>query len=544
MSLTNDHQQPASNRAFFWVILGISLIIAVLPYAAGSVLAPRGAMFYGNKVIAPGDYSIYYSYIEQGRNGHLAMYDAFTSEAHQATLIQPVWFVVGQVARILHLGAPAAFALARLLATPLLILTLWWMIRWLWPTNLHYQRAALLLTLFASGLGAIVAVLTNSAAAGSVWIFPDLWVSEAFMVLTLWSSTHFILVTSGIIFVLVAVERAWLERQWSWARWAGLAAFGVLSVHPFHIITWGVLWVGLTAWRAARDRRMPWRYIGTWGAVMAMASPMLLLFGAQFFFDPLTIGRATQNVNPTGELGAWTFGLGLLLVGAAVGVFVWRPRDERWRFVVGLCSAYLIAIYLPLPFQRRLSQGLVVPFALLSVPVVLTTLGHIRRRVPLLYMSIIGVLAVVLSSSWILVGALVIKDYRDELSGHRKYMYYVTAEHQQLAAYLRHSDPHQPVLTSLLEGNVLGGLSAHQMFVGYGVETLKFAEKLAVVEDFYRTMSVEQQRDTLAAWRLCYVMTSPWTKGYGQAFQPETWPDLVLVWAGPTTRLYQTPYCR
>lgn len=524
--------------------MSAAVVIGSLPFLIGSSITPRGAQFYGNKIIAPGDYSIYYSYIEQGRQGRVFMDDAFTSEPHPATLFQPLWFIVGMLARLLDLSGPLAFALARLAATPLLIVVIWWTIRWLWPSDRRVQRGALLLSLFASGLGGLAAVLAYTSADGSIWTFPDLWVSEAFTTLTLWSSAHFILVTTGILFVLVAVERSWQERRWSLVAWAGVTALGVFSIHPFHLITWAVFWVGLTLWRTIVARRVPWGFVGRWVTVIAIGSPMLILFGTQLFFDPLTVGRAAQNINLTGPVVNIVVGLGLLLFGAGVGAWRWRPRDERWRWVVALAIAYLVAIYLPVSFQRRLSQGLVIPFALLAAPAVTTMIVAVRRRIPSLsYVSVAG-LAVLLTSSWVLVGALVVKDYTDELQGRRKYMYYVTPEHQQIAAYLRTTDRHQPLFTSLLEGNVLAGLTAHQVFVGYGVETIDFERKLALVDDFYGRMGATEQRRLLSDWRLCYVMASPWTRGYGTAFQPETWPDLTLVWSGPTSQLYRTPFCR
>jgi hypothetical protein len=57
-------------------------------------------------------------------------------------------------------------------------------------------------------------------------------------------------------------------------------------------------------------------------------------------------------------------------------------------------------------------------------------------------------------------------------------------------------------------------------------------------------MNERQQRTLLFQEQLCYVMTSPRTQAYGNAFQPDQWADLQRVWSGPTLALYRTPYCR
>jgi hypothetical protein len=123
-------------------------------------------------------------------------------------------------------------------------------------------------------------------------------------------------------------------------------------------------------------------------------------------------------------------------------------------------------------------------------------------------------------------------------------MYYIDSDHQQLATFVRTTDPHQPVLASLIESNVLAGQTAHQVFVGYGVETWDFDSKLNLMDDFYSRMTETEQRELLQRERLCYVLTSPRTRAKGDAFQPDRWSDIREVWGSDTLRLYQTPYCR
>lgn len=532
-----------SNRRFFWLSLAAIMIIALLPYLLGWAMTPKGSTFYGNHLIAPADFSIYYSYINQGREGHLLMYDAFTSEAHQPTLIQPLWFVVGLAARVLHASAPLAFGLARTLSIPVLAWTLWWAAGWLWPTDDRRRRMGFILSIIGSGLGGLVTVATSTSLMDNIWTFPDMWVSESFTVLTLWSSAHFVLVTAGIIFILVAVERAWLEQRWSWALWAGVVGIGVTSLHPFHVLTWGIAWAVLTVWHWMTLRKFPRRYILSWLIVLCMSAPILFLYGWQLLFDPITIGRAAQNINLTTVPWALVVGLGGLFIGAIFGAWMWRPRDARWRWVCGITLGYLIAVYLPVLFQRRLSQGMMLPFAWLSVPVAVALLDRIRRRFESLTIMVVVAAVSILSSTWLIAGAMVVKDYADDLTIPRR-MYYIDAEHQALYHVLDVTDKHQPLLATLIESNVAAGLTAHQVYVGYGVETLHFAEKLFTMNKFYGSMSEAQQRTLLQQERLCYVLTSPRSRAYGAAFQPDQWPDLKKIWSSVNLALYQTPYCR
>lgn len=503
-------------------------------------MTPTGAFFYGNTIIVPGDYSVYYSYINQGVQGRVMMYDAFTSEAHAATLFQPVWYVVGQAAAVARLDAPTAFALARLLSIPILLITLWWAAGWLWPTHQRQRQIGFIFSIITSGLGG-VATIIGPQLPNFPWTYPDLWVSEAYTMLTLWSSAHFILVTSGIIFVLVAVERSWLEHRWSWTGWAALAAISTLSIHPFHVLTWFIFWIGLTLWRWVILKRFPREYVVRWMLVLMVASPALLLYGLQLLYDPLTIGRAIQNINLTDAPWKLGIGIGLPLIGALIGGWCWRFKDERWKWLVGLALAYLVVAYIPLPFQRRLTQGMMLPLIWLSVPII-ERLLFFSRNPTTVFLTIMAT-GVVLSVSWLVVGGLIIYDYARDISTPTR-MYYLDREHQQLAQFVRTTDVHQPLLDTLIESNVLAGLTAHQMYVGYGVETLRSDDKLKAMGDFYARWSKEQQRQLLQQERLCYVVTSPRTRAYGSAFQPDQWPDLRRVWSSENLALYQTPYCR
>lgn len=529
-----------SNKQFLLISFVAAMLVAIAPFAIGQAMTPPGSQFYGNKLIAPADYSIYYSYINQGAQGHVFMYDAFTSEAHTATLFQPVWLIVGLAARLLTLNTPVAFALARYATIPIFLFVLWWVAGWIWAGNERRRRVGFVLSIVASGLGGILTIV-GPQLASFPWTYPDLWVSEAYSVLTLWSSAHFLLVTSGIIFTLVAVERSWLERRWSWTLWAGLVAAATLSIHPFHIITWLMLWVGLTVWRWITTKKIPWAYIGRWFTVVLISGPVLLLYGFQYVFDPLTVYRSIQNVNFSSAPWAMIIGLGLPFILSFIGAWQWRHKDERWRWMIVLGCAYIAAAYAPVLFQRRLTQGMLLPFIWLSVPVFETLiLSHRQRTTGYLVATAIGL---VLSTSWLLVGLILVKDYAHDLRDPIR-MYYIDREHQDLATYLRTLDPHQPLLGSLIESNVIAGLTAHQVYVGYGVETWNFSDKLKTMDGFFADMSASEERQLLQRSQLCYVLTSPRTRAKGAAFQPETWPDLKRVWSDTNLALYQTPYCR
>lgn len=530
------------DRGFVLLVSLLTLVVAIFPFAIGQTMAPKGSLYYGNRVVAPADFSIYYSYITQGATGKIFMDDAFTSERYAPTIFQPLWYVVGLGARLTHVDAPTAFAAARYLTIPIFLLALWWAASWLWPEDRQRRRVGFVISIIASGVGGLTVTMLPTIATENLWQFPDLWVSEAYSMLTLWSSAHFLLVSSGILFILIATERSFLEQRWRWAVWAGIVALGVVAIHPFHVLTWFVCWVVLTVWRWITSRQFPWRYIIRWSTVLLISSPMLLMYLLQLLSDPYTIGRAVQNINMSDAPWRMAIGIGAPLVCAIWSTFYWRPRDDRWRWLLAVAAGYCIAIYLPVAFQRRLSQGMLLPFSWLSVPAAVWLVNKTRHWSRATAFMTIGSAALLLSSTWIIVGGLIIKDFAIDVQVPRR-MYFLDQEHQALYAALRNTDPLHPMLGTLIESNVAAGLTAHKMFIGYGVETLRFGEKWTLMTHFYTDMAYAQQRTMLQQERLCYVLDSPRTRAYGNAFQPAVWPDLALVWSGPTMALYQTPFC-
>ncbi|MEK7537517.1 MAG: hypothetical protein AAB619_00900, partial [Patescibacteria group bacterium] len=69
-------------------------------------------------------------------------------------------------------------------------------------------------------------------------------------------------------------------------------------------------------------------------------------------------------------------------------------------------------------------------------------------------------------------------------------------------------------------------------------------DKMTNMNAFFSRLTASEQRRLLAREQLCYVLTSPRSRAYGDAFRPEQWTDLERVWSGRTLALYRTPYCR
>ena len=347
---------------FFSLVGALVGLVTLAPYLFGQALTPEGYQFQGNTVLAPGDPNVYYSYIEQARQGAWLMRDVFTSEAHPATLWQPVWLVLGWAAKLTNLSTPAIYAIGRLITVGVFLLVARWAVRTTWSDRL-VRRVGLLLLVVGTGLSGIIVVFQGGSPEALLQLPPDVWVSEMSTLLSSWASPHFLLVTSGYLFVLLSVE-SFSSQLWT-RRWlvVGMVSLLTLSIHPFHVITWVTIWLSSTVWRWVVTKKFPWKYVQGWAGVLIMSTPALAYYMTGLLVDPIVIGRALQNINTSPSLWLVTLALAPWLGIFVSGLIRKKPKTPNaptWATIWAVVQ--FVLIFLPFQGQRRLMHALLIPW--------------------------------------------------------------------------------------------------------------------------------------------------------------------------------------
>lgn len=523
----------------FWGLCSIALAIGAGPTVVGWLLTPHGYQFLGNSALNPFDYHVYYNYITQAQQGHFFMRDLLTNEHLPATLWQPFWWLVGTVGLMFHLGPVGALFAARLAGIVVFVLTLWWAAGKVFFER-HTRITAASLALFAGGLGGLLLPWTMRP---ELTRWPDLWVSEAFPVLTLMSSPHFLFVTSGILYVLISMERfnERSTRRQEILMW--LVAAAVLVIHPFHILTWGLLWASLTAWRRIRSGHWPWPYVVRWVRLCLVVSPILALYFLQLAFDPITWWRASQNINLTWPW--WKTIITLIPLGA---LFAWKRKatpieSSKKQWLIAWGAVILVTMYIPLSFQRRLSQGLLIPFAFLAAPAAWQAWQWCRRQ-SWRGGLVVGALGLMLFGTGLRVASTIINEYGDEISTGTIRPFYLSPEYLSVSKYLQQQGRHdQTMLSSYTISLVLSGLSGQRVYVAHQVETVNFLTKRQLMQRFYGSMTLAQQYQFVQQTGVCYILDSYRERSYGSAFYPDAWPNLQPVWHSADATLYYLSTC-
>src|SRR3989339_80793 len=109
-------------RFVFWLAI-ILVILTGIPYLFAYLMTKDGMVYNGIHALSPGDVAVYYSYINQIKDGHYFFKDLFTSEPQSLATFNVWWFLVGWLARFFNLSVVFAFQLSRLLMIPVLVIT-------------------------------------------------------------------------------------------------------------------------------------------------------------------------------------------------------------------------------------------------------------------------------------------------------------------------------------------------------------------------------------------------------------------------------------
>src|SRR3989344_5361267 len=99
----------------------IMIVITSLPYLVAYLMTPADNVYDGVHALSPGDIPVYYSYINQVKEGNFLVKDLFTAETQDPGTFNVWWFSVGILAKIFNLSVISAFQLSRLLMIPVFL---------------------------------------------------------------------------------------------------------------------------------------------------------------------------------------------------------------------------------------------------------------------------------------------------------------------------------------------------------------------------------------------------------------------------------------
>ncbi len=460
----------------FWVSLG-AIILTAAPYVAGWFWAGEDTYTWTHSLTV-GDFFVYYSYINQIARGDFFPADLLTAETTRG-ILQIVWIVPAALVRVVGVSAGVAFHLYRLALIPIFVALVVHLCKRVLPETHRLFQVLFILTSSGIGFFAPLFIRPEELVPGKFSWPMDLWVPESNTFLTLLHSPHILL----SLLLLVATFVCVLEYVSNAKRRALVTlavSVGVLMlIHPFYLVTIGIISGGyalLLTMRRETAALRAWRAI----AVITLAAiPGVSYYGWLLVNDAAFLLKARQNILLTTSLPMTLMSYGGLFVFAVVGL--WRQRTSRdhvFAFVAVWALLGFALLYVPVSFQRRLSEGLHLPLALLSLGVLLPLFDRMTRMSRAVLM---GFVLVVFSLSNI------VTMRHDFFLLHERQYALVIPRRETLAAEWIEPYSAEPIviLAPLNVAPWLPSVTGDSVVVGHEIETLRVDEKIVWVQEWF-----------------------------------------------------------
>lgn len=434
------------DRRFLWAVSAVLILATGLPYLFAPLTIPAGKAYSGLHFQNTGDWNVYFSSIEQVRQGRIAVANAFSTTDDRPVLLMPIWLFIGLLARFTGLPTVWAYHLVRIALLPILVIVVSRVLQRLGP--LRSWRFALVFFLFAGGFG---------AASGLTDLIPFT---------ALFFSPHYVVAWILYALVLLLIPAA-AQRRADAVFLAGVETLLVLTIPYVGIVGFLTILVFLVlahrAWRTL---------IGVSCLLVPIALYNLLLSGSADIQAYLE-----QNVTVTPSPFALALGLGFLVPLCLFGFRTWR-RVSRPLLLVGAVS--LAWSYLPVPFQHRFLFPVPLAVAVLAGPATAAAYRWLRsRRVFPTFAPLAAGFVGMVTLSW---PAVVSIGKAVAITPHLALRNDIVAS----ARWIRASTPLQSHLfTTYYLGNTFAGLTGRTVFLGHGMQTPNAAQKYALVEEFF-----------------------------------------------------------
>ncbi len=492
-----------------WIfIISISFLLTMVISIPFFYSLSQNNEFYtynGKHSISPADISVYYSYINQVKDGNIFLINQFTSETDDLKILNVFWLGAGNFAKVFDLSPLMAFHVLKIILIPVLIIAIYLFLN-LFIKNPKVKMVLIALLSFSSGLGMWFSNLNvelNSYQKAPI----DLWVSESNIFTSLYHSPHFsfswILIIFTFIFFILSIR----TKKITYSIISGIFALILFQYHPYHFITIYFVTLTYTIYHLARNKNF--KNIISFLILFFISLPSIVY---HFFTlkDPLIYGRSLQNVTLSPPIIYVILGFGIFLPLATWGIYkIFKlKKEDKYIFLIIWLIGSLFLSYLPeFQFQRRLLQGMQLPMIILAIVPFWSFIKKYLYKTKDSYLSAV----IFLLSLLILMPTTIYNISRDiHLSTIHNPYFYIEKPQQQIINFLQDKTNYQTVVLSddTFLMNLLPANIKTKVFLGHGHETIDFENKQILLLQFLnQKLSEQEAKNFLKKHNISYVIS-------------------------------------
>jgi len=342
----------SSDRKFLIILVAAAGCLAALPFLIGVLTTPSGSSYLGYQ-FGTDDQMVYSAWMRQAMDGRFFFDNRFTTDSQPGITVHIYFFVLGLIAKVT--GISLASTISRLLFSGLFVVLISKLIRKLEWTE-SSTRLATVFVVIGGGIGFLVwhmfGVAIVSAAppvisdllGGS--LPTDVWQPEGFVFPSMLTNGLFMV---SLCLILITINSL-LEARDSWKPvLPGAIAIGILmNIHSYDVLLIALVMVGFLAASVLR-KQVTKEWIARAGVIVLGVLPAAIWFIHVLKTDAVFQARA-QTDTPTANFRAVLFGYLLMMVLALVGLASRPVKDsqekQRRMAGVGLASLLILGMYM------------------------------------------------------------------------------------------------------------------------------------------------------------------------------------------------------
>lgn len=507
------------------------------------------------------DYHAYLSKIIQGLQGHWLVREYFTSEAHQGSLLQIFYLLLGQAGRIFSANAEQVYHASRLIFGLGWLLAGWWFIKFSFANKL-YRKIAFLIFVFVANWPKIVTSPNGYGFPflGQKWEttlvgWSNLDIVKRITFVPHWNAGHILTVASLLLFVKFLKSKKYRDLVLSGV--VGLIAGFVLP--PTLIIVYVILglWVVceiIKFWGTRSVATHLSLFIGLFVYFIFTFPSLLYNLWVTQFYPWKALVETDLYVNKI-VFPYWNYLIGLgptafLGLAAIPLVFLLKKEKLYWSAFWVLGMFLLIFVFDKFIIwhnqTRFIEVGPELPLAVLSV-VTLSSLAQFFGKIKRVILIFFTILLFFPSIFLMIVSVKAQTDFIDhKLAANYpslsfgNYVVYPTRDFMEGVFFLaKNTTEKEVILSGPTSGNHIAAYAGRFVYIGHGSQTVRFyEEKLPAVTRFYSgQMADKEAKKFLQDNRVTDVFFGPEEKQWGDWVRKK--PFLELVYINGEVRIYK-----
>lgn len=525
---------------FITVIALLMIIITAVPYLYGYFVRGENMVYTGIHHFAPGDTNVYLSMIEQVKQDNNILINMYTSEPQLRLQVKPFWLAVGYMAKILNLSNLMAFHVARSILIFIFVFVIYIFVSY-FIKNINYKKIILLILIFSSGLGFLFNPFLYDQ--NNIYEHPaDIWITESNTFNTLFHSPHMIFSMTLIVVIFLMMLLAFKYNHYRYSIAAGFFCLLMLWAHPFNGPTiYAVLGLYILL-LFLKNKKILWSYVRHFAILSFIPLPAVLYFYLIQKADWVIRFWNSQNILPSPSVWMYVIGYGFLLILAIIGLWITiRKKDEEKYFLIIWFLTSALLIYFPIYFQRRLSEGLHIPIAILAGVGAIYIYNFSQKKYGKNnYMAIVFMMILIVFLPMTCFQVMGQDFYLYNKAKDNPYYFYLYQDEVEAMHWLRDNlEIEEVVFSSKLTGNFIPAYSGRIVWIGHGPQTTDLNYKIAIQDWFWENDDNSTEKyEMLNHYGVDYIFYSGMEKSLG-SYDPSTKNYLKEVFKNSQVTIYK-----